>query len=183
MCRGGTEQCAAALAAGAGIDAEGTSDLTCLARLKTLVARCVYHVSCGRPSDATEVFAYGSVGTALHIAAFHGHVACVDLFLQHGADVHSTRHSHRMTPLHLAAMRGHADIAAKLMYNGGTNPCQADPAAACYDTGRRRVAALPRRPWAHGCGLGGTPWARQAPCEPLLQAGGVPPGDEKRVYS
>ena len=44
--------------------------------------------------------------TALHLAASHGHVTCVDL-LGKAAPTHVNDHDERgLTPLHLAAMKG-----------------------------------------------------------------------------
>jgi serine/threonine-protein phosphatase 6 regulatory ankyrin repeat subunit A len=55
--------------------------------------------------------------TALHIAAFSGHLACVKLLLEQGANVES-RDFYGMSPLHLASSQGHADCIGQLLSVG-----------------------------------------------------------------
>ena len=48
-------------------------------------------------------------GTALHLAAYSGHVSCVELLLQYGACV-NTADTLNCTPLFGACERGHVEV-------------------------------------------------------------------------
>jgi len=59
--------------------------------------------------------------TPLHWAAERGHVKCVTLLLQYGADVTATDHALGRTALHDAAHRGHVDCVAALLQSDALN--------------------------------------------------------------
>ena len=57
--------------------------------------------------------------TALHLAAFFGHVDAARILLEAGADIHAiSANSLRNTPLHAATAGKHADVALFLLENG-----------------------------------------------------------------
>lgn len=63
--------------------------------------------------------ASGSTGyTPLHYAARAGHLECVKILLDAGADVHAVTASGRATPLHRAAHQGHVHIMRALLAAG-----------------------------------------------------------------
>lgn len=64
-------------------------------------------------------FAHG-VGSALHVAASHGHAEMVTALLDHGADPSITTHG-GFAPLHYAAEAGHAEVITRLL-GGGADP-------------------------------------------------------------
>ena len=63
--------------------------------------------------------------TALHVAAFRGHLRAIDLLLERGSSPSSTRHPFGFTPLHTAAIRGHEKALGRLLAAG------ADPSIRC----------------------------------------------------
>ena len=71
--------------------------------------------------------------TALHVAAFRGHLRAIDLLLERGSSPSSTRHPFGFTPLHTAAIRGHEKALGRLLAAG------ADPSIRCS---RGMTAAL-----------------------------------------
>jgi len=88
--------------------------------------RCWYSES-HRASAVTFFKSRATVSrcTALHVAAFHGHLDAVDLLLEAGSDPSSKRHPHGFTPLHIAAIRGHGEVVGRLLAAG------ADSSARC----------------------------------------------------
>ena len=58
------------------------------------------------PNKLLEFYVVGN-GTALHLAAYQGMRGAVELLLEAKADVTSTNHPLKMTPLHAAAVAGH----------------------------------------------------------------------------
>lgn len=62
--------------------------------------------------------------TPLHIAAWQGHTAMVELLLRHGADVNATDREQR-TPLQSAAWQGHENVVWLLLKAGARSdqPC------------------------------------------------------------
>ena len=57
-------------------------------------------------------------GTALHVACYRGNLGLVKLFLERGADLHTTKHHWQMTPLHAAAIGGCEEVCALLLQAG-----------------------------------------------------------------
>ena len=53
--------------------------------------------------------------TALHLAADAGHVECVKILLENGADIESKMHLLHETPLYLAAKQGHEEVVQYLL--------------------------------------------------------------------
>lgn len=76
-----------------------------------------------QPSAFMQYFVYAGprASSPLHIASFTGNLGAVDLLLEHKADVHSTKHALRMTPLHLAAMGGH-ELVVDALLRAGARP-------------------------------------------------------------
>jgi ankyrin repeat protein len=70
-----------------------------------------------RPPTILDHYAVG-YATPLHLAAYNGNIGAVDLLLGAGADVASTRHPLRMTPLAAAAAAGHREVCARLLAAG-----------------------------------------------------------------
>ena len=70
--------------------------------------------------DAREATAFAADGwTPLHLAAFFGHAAAVDLLLARGADPRAlSRNPTANTALHAAAVRGHRDVVERLLAGG-----------------------------------------------------------------
>jgi ankyrin repeat protein len=66
----------------------------------------------------------GSGQTALHWAAFYGHVDAVRLLLEHGADA-DARGADSATALHRAAESGHAEV-VRVLLNSGATPSAVD---------------------------------------------------------
>eukprot|EP01104_Vermistella_antarctica_P013343 TRINITY_DN4017_c0_g1_i1.p1 TRINITY_DN4017_c0_g1~~TRINITY_DN4017_c0_g1_i1.p1 ORF type:complete len:423 (-),score=86.38 TRINITY_DN4017_c0_g1_i1:104-1372(-) len=60
-----------------------------------------------------------SGATALHAAAYSGHLECVRVLLEHGADVDAT-YNFKETPLHLASKEGHATCVRLLSEKGAS---------------------------------------------------------------
>jgi ankyrin repeat protein len=85
-----------------------------------------------RPPTILDHYAVG-YATPLHLAAYNGNIGAVDLLLGAGADVASTRHPLRMTPLAAAAAAGHREVCARLLAAGA-------PADARDSRGRRPSA-------------------------------------------
>jgi ankyrin repeat protein len=74
-----------------------------------------------------EIRGFGEGHTALHVAAFQGHLDLVVSLLTHGADVHAIDHTWRTTPLTWALtgwsrkpVPQHYDIVAQLVRSGAT---------------------------------------------------------------
>jgi ankyrin repeat protein len=57
--------------------------------------------------------------TLLHLAAFAGHLAAVDLLLQRGLDVNVREKGDNSYPMHWAAAAGHLDVVRRLADAGG----------------------------------------------------------------
>src|SRR6266542_1795590 len=57
--------------------------------------------------------------TLLHVAAFAGHLASVDLLLGHGLDVNAREKGDNTYPMHWAAAAGHVDVVRRLADAGG----------------------------------------------------------------
>jgi cytohesin len=81
----------------------------------------------------------------LHLAVFHHRQSCVMRLVEAGANVNQPRRSDGVTPLHLAAMRGGADIARLLLESGasataedqgGVTPAECAAAAGHFDLAR-----------------------------------------------
>ncbi|XP_037776643.1 ankyrin repeat and SOCS box protein 10-like [Penaeus monodon] len=70
-----------------------------------------------RTPDARDLPAY-IYWTPLHLAAFGGHKAVVDVLVAGGSDPNA-RDSDERTPLHLAASRGHKAVVDVLVAGGG----------------------------------------------------------------
>ena len=70
-----------------------------------------------RPPTILDHYAVG-YATPLHLAAYNGNIGAVELLLGAGADVASTRHPLRMTPLAAAAAAGHREVCARLLAAG-----------------------------------------------------------------
>ena len=56
--------------------------------------------------------------TALHAAAYGGHLDVIELLVSKGAAVNDQKNFYHMSPLHAAAEEGHADAVAFLLANG-----------------------------------------------------------------
>jgi len=80
-----------------------------------------------RQVDASTVNAYAYDGwTALHLAAFFGHLDNVTLLLASGADVEAvSRNNLTNTPLHAATAGRHSDVALALL-GAGADPSVVD---------------------------------------------------------
>ena len=63
-------------------------------------------------------------GSALHCAVESGVIECVDLLLQHHADIESLRRCVQQTPLMRACEYGHLDIVQGLLSAGANVHCQ-----------------------------------------------------------
>ena len=87
-----------------------------------------------RPSMIFLCHAFSMRCTALHAAAFNGNLGGVKMLLEKGhADPASTNQSHKMTPLHLAALGGHQQVVDLLIAAGapvGARDCTKRTAAA-----------------------------------------------------
>ena len=70
------------------------------------------------PKSLLSFLALSNRCTTLHAAALWGNVGAVKLLLERKADVHSTNHSHGVTPLHLAAYNDHQSIVQLLISAG-----------------------------------------------------------------
>jgi hypothetical protein len=55
---------------------------------------------------------------ALHRAAENGHLECVELLLNAGADINIQHYDYKETPLHLATRNGHSSVVAMLIARG-----------------------------------------------------------------
>ena len=64
------------------------------------------------------VLSYLFRSSALHFAAYFGHLPGIDFLIAHGADIHSAANPKRMTPLILAAIGGHDDVCERLLEKG-----------------------------------------------------------------
>ena len=53
----------------------------------------------------------------MHVAAFNGFVAIVNMLISYGADVNA-RDQKAVTPLHIAALRGHVNVVQVLLAAG-----------------------------------------------------------------
>ncbi|KAK3313625.1 ankyrin repeat-containing domain protein, partial [Apodospora peruviana] len=60
--------------------------------------------------------------TPLHIAAHKGHVKIVQLLVQQNPDGRNDKDSDGMTPLMLAVLGGHEDVASVLLLKGARVP-------------------------------------------------------------
>ena len=75
-------------------------------------------LSPGRPRNLIDILAYCSRGSALHAAAYNGNLLAVRELLAQGADVNCQEHPYGMSPLHLAVMQGHVQVANELIQAG-----------------------------------------------------------------
>lgn len=74
-----------------------------------------------KPEMVNAINKYGM--TALHAASFHGHLGCVQILLEAGADANIPSASANFTfPLHLAVTRLQKDIAELLILKGRADP-------------------------------------------------------------
>jgi uncharacterized protein len=107
--RGADEAVAAVLAAGAPLDAFDAAGVGKTERLASAVA-----------DDPQVVHARSADGfTALHLAAFFGHVDAARLLLDHGADPAAVADNPmRVQPLHSAVAGRHAELTAMLVESG-----------------------------------------------------------------
>lgn len=107
--RGNAEILAALLAADPPLDVFESAALGEVDRLGAALA-----------SDPTAIHAWAPDGFApLHLAAYFGHEAAVDLLLSRGADVNAVaRNPMQLTALHSAASGRHHAIAATLLDHG-----------------------------------------------------------------
>ena len=71
-----------------------------------------------KANQRPRVAAYACRCPALHIAAYFGQLVAINHLLKRGATVNSTAHPKGMTPLHLGALMGHADVLARLLDAG-----------------------------------------------------------------
>jgi len=90
------------------------------------------------PRGIFVAMAYGTRATALHAAALVGNLGAVDLLLVRGADPSSINHSHKVTPLHLAAYNGHEAVVLRLLRAGS-------PVTTCDTRGRTAADWANRR--------------------------------------
>lgn len=91
-----------------------------------------------RPPKIIEYLAIRGGSAALHVAAHQGNLGAVELLLQRRADIASTQTVLRMTPLHCAAIGGHAEMCAALLQAGA-------PTSVRDSTGRTPAAWAKRR--------------------------------------
>eukprot|EP01001_Neometanema_parovale_P011410 NODE_7654_length_752_cov_67.470588_g7405_i0.p1 GENE.NODE_7654_length_752_cov_67.470588_g7405_i0~~NODE_7654_length_752_cov_67.470588_g7405_i0.p1 ORF type:complete len:206 (-),score=11.49 NODE_7654_length_752_cov_67.470588_g7405_i0:55-672(-) len=61
---------------------------------------------------------YEDGDTVLHRVAHHGHLACVEVLLEHGAPVDARNDADRCTALHCASITGQVDCARVLLEHG-----------------------------------------------------------------
>lgn len=85
------------------------------------------------------------VGSALYVAAYHGHVGVVDALLSWGADFNIRGDDERYTPLHAAAKNGHQEVAQLLLSKGAkvddtTSGVQKTPLCCAAENGRLETA-------------------------------------------
>lgn len=74
-----------------------------------------------KPELVNAINKYGM--TALHAACFHGHLECVQILLEAGADANIPSASANFTfPLHLAVTRLQKEIVELLILNGRADP-------------------------------------------------------------
>ena len=107
-----------------------------------------------------EYMAYSSRCAAIHRAAYTGHLLAIDLLLKSGADANSDRHPYNMQPLHIAALRGHHGVVARLLRAGASPTARCSrgrtPAAWAARSGHHAVVELLDRAAAgDGVGRGG----------------------------
>ncbi|KAK9828842.1 hypothetical protein WJX72_002378 [[Myrmecia] bisecta] len=93
--------------------------------------------------------------SALHLAAFYGHAAVVEVLLQAGNCDARAGNLQGCTPLHLAAHQGHTDVVARLCR---TPSCEIDAADKQGRTALHHAAALGQdgavmELWARGCNI------------------------------
>jgi ankyrin repeat protein len=69
-------------------------------------------------SNFVEFWAYSCRCAPLHAAVHNANLGAVDVLIKRGADPNSTYHPKRMTPLALAVMGGHVEIAMHLLAAG-----------------------------------------------------------------
>lgn len=67
--------------------------------------------------------------TALHLASHEGQIEVVEQLLRLGANLHAVTSEDRLTPLHVAAIGGHTDVAAMLIARGAAVSAKASKGA------------------------------------------------------
>ena len=92
-------------------------------------------------------FAYGARVPPLCAACFVGNLAALKLLLDRGADIHNRGHCPRqLTPLHFAAVRGHADLVAALLAAGARTDLKdkagRTPAEIARQVGNREIRQM-----------------------------------------
>jgi Ankyrin repeats (many copies) len=108
--------------------------------------------------------------TAAHHAAFFGHISCLRLLLDAGAEINA-RDLARFTPLHLAAQEGHAECCTLLLALGcDANACTDDGATALLKAIMNQpthacVSFFLRQTWASLSIRGGTPFTHASASE------------------
>ena len=124
------------------------------------LVQCVTYLP---PAGILGYIAYAFRTTGLHVACYAGNRRAVEALLKRGADINSTAHPKKMTPLILAALAGHGQICRYLCDSG---------AAADVKDWRGGTAAT----WAkrHGHAkiaeeLGGTPAVNTAPAAAICR--------------
>ena len=96
--------------------------------LLAFVVGDVFFLASPCPPPLIEKLSLGYRCTLLHYASYAGNEELVRKLVAEGAPVHSTKHAHRMTPLHLAALNGHECVAHFLLSSGGVpNTSQNQP--------------------------------------------------------
>lgn len=125
----------------------------------------------------TRLFGFvhaGARSSALHAASFAGNLGAVQLLLAHGADATSAHHPKRLTPLHLARVRGSNHQKATPWTQKATPWTQGALVMSCVGyvcapTTMRRASCPPpnHRPhWSRGRPLRPCPCARGAAATP-----------------
>ena len=116
-------------------------------------------------------------GGPLHLAAFLGNSALVQLMLTNGASVSAPAPSSGYTPLHWAAQEGHAEVVRLLLARGAdpkTNARTGAWAIDLADPSRSYFRFVPKNPFERPNWPPPPPDAARAACLGLLQAVTIP---------